>query len=81
MALIARNKLQFVDGTLLSLGIDHPDYQKWLRNDYMVMSWILNSMDKNLAESFMFVNSSVELWSELAERFGHTNALQLFELH
>lgn len=30
MALIARNKLQFVDGTLLSPGIDHPDYQKWL---------------------------------------------------
>ncbi|KAL2903245.1 Retrovirus-related Pol polyprotein from transposon RE1 [Bienertia sinuspersici] len=81
MALIARNKLQFVDGTLPNPGIESPDYQKWLRNDYMVMSWLLNSIDKSLAESFMFFNSSAELWREIAERFGHSNAPQLFELH
>uniref|UniRef100_A0A803MDK1 Reverse transcriptase Ty1/copia-type domain-containing protein n=1 Tax=Chenopodium quinoa TaxID=63459 RepID=A0A803MDK1_CHEQI len=81
MALIARNKLQFVDGSLPSPGVDSPDYQKWLRNDYMVMSWILNSIDKNLVESFMFVNSSHGLWKEISERFGQSNAPQLFELH
>ncbi|XP_021738412.1 uncharacterized protein LOC110704911 [Chenopodium quinoa] len=81
MALIARNKLQFVDGTLPSPVVDSPDYQKWLRNDYMVMSWLLNSIDKNLTESFMFVNSSSDLWKEIAERFGQSNAPQLFELH
>uniref|UniRef100_A0A803NEP2 Retrovirus-related Pol polyprotein from transposon TNT 1-94-like beta-barrel domain-containing protein n=1 Tax=Chenopodium quinoa TaxID=63459 RepID=A0A803NEP2_CHEQI len=54
---------------------------KWIRNDYMVMSWLLNSMDKNLVESFMFVNSSCQLWNELVERFGHTTAPRLFELH
>lgn len=51
MALIARNKLQFVDGTLLSPSIDSTDYHKLLRNNYMVLSWLLNSMDKTLAES------------------------------
>ncbi|XP_021738809.1 uncharacterized protein LOC110705276 [Chenopodium quinoa] len=78
MALIARNKLQFVDGTLPSPS---PDYQKWIRNDYMVMSWLLNSVDKSLAESFMFVNSSADLWKEISERFGQSNAPQVFELH
>lgn len=38
MALIARNKLQFVDGTLPMPSVSSPDYQKWIRNDYMVMS-------------------------------------------
>uniref|UniRef100_A0A803NB22 Integrase catalytic domain-containing protein n=1 Tax=Chenopodium quinoa TaxID=63459 RepID=A0A803NB22_CHEQI len=81
MALIARNKLQFVDGSLPMPATDSADYQKWLPNDYMVMSWILNSMDKVLAESFMFVNSSNQLWIELTERFGRTSAPRIFELH
>ncbi|XP_021751893.1 uncharacterized protein LOC110717489 [Chenopodium quinoa] len=46
MALIAQNKLQFVDGSLPMPATDSADYQKWLRNDYMVMSWSLNSMEK-----------------------------------
>ncbi|XP_021742725.1 uncharacterized protein LOC110708807 [Chenopodium quinoa] len=81
MSLIALNKLHFVDGSLTSPSVDHPNHQKWLRNDYMVMSWNLNSMEKNLVECFMFVNSSTELWSEIFERFGHSNAPQLFDLH
>ncbi|XP_021730466.1 uncharacterized protein LOC110697396 [Chenopodium quinoa] len=81
MTLIARNKLQIVDGTLAIPSEDSPNCQKWIRNDYMVMSWILNSIDKSIAESFMFVNSSSQLWSEISERFGHIIAPRLFELH
>lgn len=80
MALIAQNKLLFVDGSLLMPATDSADYQKWLRNDYMVMSWILNSMNKVLVESFISVNFSNQLWIELTERFGHTSAPRIFEL-
>lgn len=65
MTLIARNKLQFVDGSLPMPAESSLDFQKLIRNDCMVMSWILNSMDKTLAESFMFVNESHQLWKEL----------------
>ncbi|XP_021736561.1 uncharacterized protein LOC110703118 [Chenopodium quinoa] len=81
MALIARNKLGFVDGSTPMPDSDSLDYQKWLRNDYMIMSWLLNSMDKNLSESFLFVNSSAQLWNELKEKFGHSNLPQLFDFH
>ena len=37
-ALIARNKLGFLDGTLRKPAINSPDYQKWIRNDHMVMT-------------------------------------------
>lgn len=46
----------------------------------MIMSWILNSIDKSLAGSFMFVNSSHELWKEIPERFGQSNAPHIFKL-
>lgn len=45
------------------------------------MSWLPNSMDKNLAESFLFANSATQLLNELKERFGHSNLPQLFDLH
>ena len=57
-ALIARNKLGFLDGTLKKPAIDSSDYQKWIRNDHMVMSWLSNSMEKSIAENFLFADST-----------------------
>ncbi|XP_019107701.1 uncharacterized protein LOC104905474 isoform X2 [Beta vulgaris subsp. vulgaris] len=81
MSLIARNKLCFIDGTLLQLESTSKDFQKWIRNDYMVMTWILNSIEKSIAENFLFVVSSRQLWLEITERYGSTNVPQNFQLH
>lgn len=70
-----------MDGSLPMPSTITLDLQKWIRNDYMVMSRILNSMGRTLAESLMFVNSSHQLWKELNERVGQTSAPRLFELH
>ena len=37
-ALIARNNLGFIDGTLRKPAINFSDYQKWIRNDHMIMT-------------------------------------------
>uniref|UniRef100_A0A803N3Z5 Uncharacterized protein n=1 Tax=Chenopodium quinoa TaxID=63459 RepID=A0A803N3Z5_CHEQI len=56
MALIAKIKLGFVARTLSMPEPDSFDCQKWVRNDYMVVSWILNSTAKSLASSFIHTN-------------------------
>lgn len=38
-------------------------------------------MEKSIAESFIFVDYSQQLWRELFERFGQTNVPQLYALH
>lgn len=81
LALGAKNKLGFVDGSLLRPGDESLDLQKWIRNDYMVTGWILNSIDKSIAESFIFTPSARDLWLEIRERYGHSNAPQLYEFH
>lgn len=81
MALIARNKQGFIDGTLPKPSPPSTDLQKWIRNDHVVLSWIINSIDKTLVESFIFIDTAFELWKEIKERYGQSNLPQLFDLH
>lgn len=81
LALGAKNKIGFIDGTLSRPAEDSDDLQKWIRNDYMVTGWILYSIEKSIAESFIFTPSALDLWLEIKERYGHSNAPQLYEHH
>lgn len=81
LALGAKNKTFFVDGSLPRPSDNSPDLQKWIRNDYMVTGWILYSIEKSIAESFIFTPSARQLWLEINERYGHSNAPQLYEFH
>ncbi|XP_019108021.1 uncharacterized protein LOC109136400 [Beta vulgaris subsp. vulgaris] len=80
LALGAKNKTCFIDGTLVKPSSDSPDLQKWIRNDYMVTGWILYSMEKSIAETFILTLSARYLWLELQERYGQSNAPLLYEI-
>ncbi|KAL2253435.1 UNVERIFIED_CONTAM: Retrovirus-related Pol polyprotein from transposon RE1 [Sesamum indicum] len=79
-ALTAKMKLDFVDGTAVRPPGNTDDFKKWNRIDSMVTTWILNCMSKELAESFMYVSSSRELWLELEARFGESNSPMIYQL-
>ena len=81
MALYARNKVSFIDGTLLKPSASSSDFKKWIRNDYIVRSWIINSIERGIAETFIFVDSAYQLWKEIKDRYGQSNVPQLFDLH
>ena len=49
IALDAKNKLCFVDGSLPRPPKNHPYYRTWFRWNSMVKSWILNSVTKRKA--------------------------------
>ncbi|XP_074352355.1 uncharacterized protein LOC141691521 [Apium graveolens] len=80
-ALGAKNKIGFIDGSLSRPDDDSVDLQKWILNDYMVTGWLLYSIDKSIAVSFIFTPSARDLWLEIQERYGHSNAPQLYEIH
>lgn len=58
-ALGVKNKLGFISG-----DIEEPTRIKWKRVDEMVTSRILNSMIKDIAETFIYCTSA-RLWVEL----------------
>lgn len=79
IALAAKNKLCFVDGNLprpvdSSLGI------AWDRCNNMLLSWILNSMSSDIANSISNVENVREIWIELEERLSQGNGPRIFKL-
>jgi hypothetical protein len=66
MALRAKNKLKFVDGTLVKL-VDLDRAKAWTRCNDMILSWILNSLSKDIAASVIYINTCSEMWMDLKE--------------
>ncbi|XP_074302836.1 uncharacterized protein LOC141636142 [Silene latifolia] len=79
-ALLSKNKIGFISGECLLPDKSDKRYNAWIRCDILVSRWIKNSMVKNLHDSFQYTQSSKHLWSELLERFGQLNVLELYEL-
>ncbi|KAK4408961.1 hypothetical protein Sango_0477100 [Sesamum angolense] len=80
ISLGAKMKLEFIDGKIPKPEKDSDEFGQWYRVDCMVRCWILNSMSKDIFESFVYANSARELWLELEGRFGQCSWLLLYQL-
>ncbi|KAL2252650.1 UNVERIFIED_CONTAM: Retrovirus-related Pol polyprotein from transposon TNT 1-94 [Sesamum indicum] len=49
-------------------------------NRFMVITWILNSISKDIAEAFLYTTSARNLWLDLEARFGESNGPLLYHL-
>ena len=81
ISLKGKQKLGFVEGTCRKE--DQEDYlqDQWERCNAVVLSWILNSLSKDLANGMVYFQDSYLLWEELRERFDKISGSRLFSLH
>lgn len=80
IALDAKNKIAFVDGSLPRLDESHPHYRLWSRCNSMVKSWILNAVTKPIYGSILRFNDASEIWKDLMTRFHITNLPRSYQL-
>ncbi|XP_019051425.1 PREDICTED: uncharacterized protein LOC109113939 [Nelumbo nucifera] len=80
IALGAKLKLGFVDGRIAQPNEGTTEFELWTRVNYMVTSWILNSISKEIVDAFLYTTTAKELWDEIAERFGESNGLLLYQI-
>ena len=80
IALSAKNKTGFIDGSIEKPISTDEKYALWKRCNDMVLSWILNSIDSNLGDSVLYTESVVEVWADLKERFSQNNAPRIFQI-
>ncbi|XP_015166024.1 uncharacterized protein [Solanum tuberosum] len=80
IALSAKHKLGFIDGSYAPPTSDSPNFHLWTRYNDMVTSWLLNSLSKEIVGSVIYSKSARHLWNDLADRFGQANGAQLFHL-
>jgi hypothetical protein len=70
IALTEKNKIGFVNGVIEQPQDESsPTYNAWVCCNTMVISWLLNSLSKEIASSVIYANTTKEIWEDLRERF------------
>ncbi|XP_016447079.1 uncharacterized protein LOC107772108 [Nicotiana tabacum] len=80
MSLSAKKKLGFINGACQPPDLKSPDHEQWSCVNDMVISWILNALSKDIADSVIYFKTAKELWDSLEQRFGRSNVAKLYHL-
>ncbi|KZV39447.1 hypothetical protein F511_13438 [Dorcoceras hygrometricum] len=76
VALTTKNKLGFIDNSIDQPRPDDLLYGSWTRCNSMVISWILNSVSRDIADSLMYMPT----WIDIHDRFHESNAPRVYQI-
>ncbi|XP_042045230.1 uncharacterized protein LOC121791295 [Salvia splendens] len=79
-ALLAKNKLVFVDGSILRPPREDLLYHQWIRCNSMVISWIRNFVSSQICSSIMYLDDAYTIWFDLKERFSTADSTRVYQL-
>ena len=80
VALGARKKLKYIES--VAPAKDSKDYEDWVSENYVVMSWLWNSMEPTVCSSVMFLSSAKEIWESVHETFSmENNVSRVYEVY
>ncbi|XP_059277559.1 uncharacterized protein LOC132031606 [Lycium ferocissimum] len=80
VALSVRNKLGFIQGISTRPPDSSPLARQWQRCNDLVVSWLINSLTKDIARSVEYSKLAQGIWSELEERYSTADGARIFEL-
>lgn len=80
MALNVRNKLGFINGTIVKPPLDHRDYGAWSRCNDTVSTWLMNSVSKKIGQSLLFIPTAEGIWKNLLSRFKQDDAPRVYDI-
>ncbi|XP_070049337.1 uncharacterized protein [Nicotiana tomentosiformis] len=78
LSLSAKKKLGFINGACQSPDLKSPDHEQWSCVNDIVISWILNALSKDIADSVIYSKTAKELWDSLKQRFRRSNGAKLY---
>ncbi|XP_019227759.1 PREDICTED: uncharacterized protein LOC109209046 [Nicotiana attenuata] len=80
IAISAKNKLGFINGTCVEPALNAAEHSQWSRCNDMVTSWLLNSLTKEIGDSVINSRTAKDLWGSLEHRFGQSSGAKLYHL-
>lgn len=80
IALSAKLKLGFIDGSLIKSATDATQKSLWTRSNDRIISWILNSISTDIRKSVVYMNTAKQIWEDLGVRFAQGNVPRFFNL-
>lgn len=81
MALEMKNKFIFADGTIQKPVATGPAFPAWKRNNTLVLSWLIRSMNSEIATSILWINEAYVVWQTLRNCFSQGDQVRISQLH
>nr|GMC94001.1 uncharacterized protein LOC109168309 [Ipomoea batatas] len=81
MALLSKNKLGFVDGTVAMPDVNDIKFPYWKRCNNMVSAWITRSLLPEIAQTVLWAGTAERIWKTLKSRFSEADIFRVSNLH
>lgn len=81
IALRAKNKVAFIDGSCKRPAVGNLLFQQWERCNALVLSWIMNSVSKDIYGGIVYSTDASAVWTDLKEQFDKMDGSRIFSLH
>ncbi|XP_019172868.1 PREDICTED: uncharacterized protein LOC109168309 [Ipomoea nil] len=81
MALLSKNKLGFVDGTIAIPDSNDVKFPYWKRCNNMVSTWIMRSLSSEIAQTVLWIGTAERIWKTLKSRFSEADIFRISDLH
>ena len=80
VALGGRKKLKYITSNAPTK--DSKEYEDWVSGNYIVMSWLWNSIEPSIDFNVMFLSSAKAIWESIRETFSmDKNVSWVFEVY
>lgn len=81
-ALIAKNKIGFVDGSIQPPSEDKEpaEYALWNQCNSMVLSWLTHSVEPDIAKGVIHARTAQQVWEDFKDQFSQKNASAIYQV-
>ncbi|XP_016199030.1 uncharacterized protein LOC107639993 [Arachis ipaensis] len=80
-ALTSKNKIEFIDGTILKSEKTDSNFKAWQRCNTYVVAWINLFLSPEIYQSVLWNNISYELWNDLKHHYYQGDRFRVAELN
>lgn len=80
MALRSKNKLHFINGSTSRPPNHDHNSVAWDKCNTMIMSWINNYVELEIAQSILWMKNAAEMWIELKDRFYQGDVFRISDI-
>ncbi|KAL5763422.1 hypothetical protein ACOSP7_019686 [Xanthoceras sorbifolium] len=82
LALTAKNKIGFIDGSIEPPSeTEHPtEYALWNQCNSMIISWLTHSVEPDLAKGVVHAKMARQVWEDFKDQFSQKNAAAIYQI-
>ena len=80
ISLSAKDKIGFVIGSIKPPSSTNNSFLSWQLCNDMVISWLLNFIHPNIANSVIYVETTAKIWADLREPFLQGNDSRIYQI-